>query len=104
MRTSGHMHINIPYQNAKNKNAACSKTAGLGTIACIVNVKVMSYTSLSRLILTNVCLRGVPHLACAHFIAMSFNESTALGLAAFRCAIVNTRVVGGYKRLRATKE
>lgn len=31
-------------------------------------------------------------------------ESTALGLAVLRCAIVNTRMVGGYKILRATKE
>lgn len=57
----------------------CSKTEGLRTIACIVNMKV-SYANLSCLILTNVRLQGALHLACAHFTAMSFNKSTAFGL------------------------
>lgn len=71
IRASGHMHMHKhpltkkKKKNAKNKNEVCLKTAGFGTNVRIVNMKVMSYANLSRFILTNVCLRGAPHLACS---------------------------------------
>lgn len=73
-----HAYINIPSQNAKNKPAVRSKTAGLRTIARMVNTKVMSYAKLSRFIPPNVRLWGGPYLACAHSTSMSFDKSSRL--------------------------
>lgn len=75
--------------------------AGLGTIACIVNMKVMSYANLSRLISTNGCLRGGPFniKARARFAAMSLNKSAAFVLAAGpKVHDYNEHVVGGSSR------